>query len=760
MRTELSLREAGTVGSLGVGLAAGLGAFIPFDARAQDPGPVPGDSMTVTLGELSVVGYDGYQPNTLNADLGLSRFPGRVQDTPQAITVVPGEVIRQQQATTLEQALRNVPGITLSSGEGNGGLNGDQFRIRGFQAKNDVYLDGLRDFGVYARDSFNIADVVVIKGPSSETLGLGTAGGAINIVSKRAQLTDFTAVDALGGSGPTARATFDVNRKIDETTAIRITGVAHRQDIQDRDYTKSDRYGIATSIGFGLGTDTTWHLNYLFQRSERTPDYGVPTVQRPGDRYARPITEYGLDRSTSYARATDRDDANVHLLTSLMKWTVAPWLTVTNDTRLSFYSRNFASTTPLCTNTTTAPATFCARDFFVGLNPFVTYSAGGGSAFDQDAWGAQKVTTAVAKFHTGFLRHEVVAGVDVFYQNDNRINFAVAGTRANQRLLTPDPTQAGYALYRNYRSQRVGDGANLAGFFSDRIWLTEQFSLLGGVRVDRFVSTYATTNTTTGLFGSTVTAASTGVSPKGAAIWQPTPDQTYYVTYAKGFSPQGQYVANSTGIEVPNTAALKPEESDLYEIGGKVSVLGGRLGLAAALFRVDKSNSFDIDPVTGGLILGALDAGERRRVDGFEFTATGRLTEEWSLLAGYTHLDGKVLSGANIGRVAPYVPENAFTMWTTYDLTPIMRPLWGLPGKVTIGGGVSFDDGYFPASDNVTRIPGTFSLDALVSYETETYRVAVNAYNLTDELNYAGAFSTRAIPTSGRTVLVSLGTRF
>ncbi|MCB4805567.1 catecholate siderophore receptor [Methylobacterium brachiatum] len=726
---------------------------MPLDVIAQQPAPQDGEPATIALGEISVVGYDGRQPNTLNADLGLSRFPGRVQDTPQAISVVPGEVIRQQQATTLEQALRNVPGVTLSSGEGNGGLNGDQFRIRGFQAKNDVYLDGLRDFGVYARDSFNIADVVVIKGPSSESLGLGTAGGAINIVSKRAQPFDFTSVDVLGGSGPTARGTFDVNRKIDETTAIRITGVANRQDIQDRDYIKSDRYGLAASLGFGLGTDTTWHLNYLFQRSERTPDYGVPVVLRPGDRYAKPITEFGLDRSTSYARATDRDNANVHLATSLMKWTVTDWLTVTNDTRLSFYSRNFISTPSSC-------AGACISGFFGGSNPLIAYTAGGGSAFDQDAWGAQNVTTAIAKFHTGFLRHEVVAGIDAFYQNDDRTNFAVLGTRPTQRLLTPDPRQIGYAYYRNFNSRRVGDGADLAGYFSDRVWLTDQFSLLGGVRVDRFVSSYATTNTTTGLFGSTIMAASTGVSPKGSAIWQPTPDQTYYITYAKGFSPQGQYVANSTGIEIPSTAALKPEETDLYEIGGKVSVLDGRLGLAAALFRVDKSNSFDIDPVTGGLILGALDAGERRRVDGFELTATGRITPDWSILAGYTHLEGKVLSGANVGKVAPYVPENAFTMWTTYDMSAYTRQWWDLPGKITIGGGVSFDDGYFPASDNITRIPGTFSLDTLISYETENYRVAVNAYNLTDELNYAGAFSTRAIPTSGRTVLVSLGTRF
>lgn len=751
------LRDAGGAGALGLSLVTGLGSFLPAAASAQALAPGAGPDMAVTLGELSVAGWGGFQPNTLNADTGLSRLPGRVQDTPQAITVVPGEVIRQQQATTLEQALRNVPGITVSAGEGNGGLNGDQFRIRGFQAKNDVYLDGLRDFGVYARDAFNIGDVVVIKGPTSETLGLGTVGGAVNIASKKALLTDFTAVDGLGGSGPTARGTFDVNRRIDETTAIRITGMVHHQDVQDRDRVKSDRAGVAVSLGFGLGTDTTWYLNYLYQHTDRTPDFGVPTALRPGDRFARPLTEFGLDRSTSYVRPTDRDVADVHLATSLMKWTVAPWLTVTNDTRLAFYDRNFASTSAVCNNT--APST-CARDFFAGGDPFVTYSAGGGLNFDQDAWGAQNVTTALARFHTGFLRHEVVTGLDVFYQNDDRINFSVVGTRPPQRVRTPDPSGAGYALVRNPNNRRVGDGANLGVFFSDRVWLTEQFSLLGGVRVDRFVSTFATTNTTTGLFGPTVTAGSTGISPKGSAIWQPTPEQTYYVTYARGFSPQGQFVTNSTGIEIPNTAALKPEESDLYEIGGKVALLNGRLGLAAALFRVDKSNSFDVDPVTGSLILGALDAGEKRRVEGFEVTATGQLTENWSLLAGYTHLDGTVRSGANRGRVAPYVPTNAFTLWTTYDLSPVMRPLWGLPGRITVGGGVTLDDGYFPASDNITRIPGTFSLDALVSYETDTYRLAVNAYNLTDELNYSAAFSTRAVPTSGRTVLVSAGLRF
>ncbi len=283
MNASFSLRDNVSHTSLGAGIAATLGAFFPVDAGAQD-------ADAISLSTIEVEASRGNEANALNAGTGLSRLPGRVQDIPQTINVVPQEVLEQQNVTTVEQALRNVPGVTLSVGEGNGGLNGDQFRIRGFQAKNDIYVDGLRDFGVYVRDSFNMEDVQVIKGPSSETFGLGTTGGVINSTSKRSFLGSLTAVDGTLGQGPLGRGTFDVNRQIDDTTAIRINGMIHDQDIVDRDNVKSDRWGLASSLGFGLGTDTTWFLNYFHQHTDRTPDYGVPTVQIPRTRRALPVT--------------------------------------------------------------------------------------------------------------------------------------------------------------------------------------------------------------------------------------------------------------------------------------------------------------------------------------------------------------------------------------------------------------------------------------------------------------------------------------
>src|SRR5205085_1201619 len=180
-----------------------------------------------------------------------------VQDTTQAINVVGAEQMKQQAVTSLEGALKNVPGITIAIGEG-GTLAGDQFKIRGFDAKDDVYLDGLRDFGAYARDSFNYEEVQVLKGPSGLMFGRGTTGGAINTLSKTPFLKDRYSVAVEGGNGDHVRGTADLNYAFSDTGAARLNLMVTDTGVVDRDFARSTRWGIAPMIAFGLGTDTQW----------------------------------------------------------------------------------------------------------------------------------------------------------------------------------------------------------------------------------------------------------------------------------------------------------------------------------------------------------------------------------------------------------------------------------------------------------------------------------------------------------------------
>src|SRR5665213_2692885 len=139
-------------------------------------------SAPVQLGPVSVT--DAADTNGLSHAPPLVSMPSTsLQDTPQAVNVIDSATMKQQAVTTLGDALRNVPGITIAIGEG-GTLAGDQFKIRGFDAKDDIYLDGLRDFAAYTRDSFDYEEVQVLKSPSGLMFGRGTGGGAINTVSK------------------------------------------------------------------------------------------------------------------------------------------------------------------------------------------------------------------------------------------------------------------------------------------------------------------------------------------------------------------------------------------------------------------------------------------------------------------------------------------------------------------------------------------------------------------------------------------------
>src|SRR5262249_46189687 len=208
-------------------------------------------------------------------NLGLQRLPEPVQDIPQSITIVPRQIMDEQQANTLRDALRNVTGISITASEA-GGSQGDGFTLRGFSARNDMYLDGVRDQGTYFRDTFNIQNVEVLKGPASIYFGRGSTGGIIHHGRQAPHLAGFhhaTAPQLEGfydgtasaGSGPYFRGTADINQPLGPTMALRLNAMAHHADIVDRDHVKVTRQGFAPTLSLGLGTPTQMNFSYFFQ---------------------------------------------------------------------------------------------------------------------------------------------------------------------------------------------------------------------------------------------------------------------------------------------------------------------------------------------------------------------------------------------------------------------------------------------------------------------------------------------------------------
>ncbi len=745
-------------GASTAGLAMTISS-IPITADAQSVTDNDGDSNEATndstvLQKIAVTGQPS--ANTNAASTGIARMPASVKETPKIINVVPKELIEQQRATTLEQILKNVPGITLSTGEGRGGLNGDQFRIRGLPARGDIYTDGLKDFGAYKRDSFNTDSVQVIKGPSGESFGVGNVGGLINQSTKKARLGTSTSVDQSVGSGSTYRTTVDSNVQVNDTTAIRFNGMFQKGNVPDRDEVKDDRRAIAFDVGMGLGTDTEWHLGYSYLRRDGVPDYGIPMAQGADGIY-RPLTEYGVpgyDSSTSYVRNTDKDVTNTHTISSLFSKELDNGITINNDTRVSIYDRDFSATNPAAVSYTNL------QSLLAGTNVNMSYGAGGGMVYEQRGWAIQNVLSGKGEFEAGGFRHQAIVGLDVSYQDDHRNSGSWTGRVNDQTVLNPSHSMTDGAFVSYDGNTTDGTATNVGLFASDRVWLTDQFSLQGGLRWDYFRSEYESVQ-----WGiAEGSADSRKLSPSISAIWEPTKDYMLYASFARTYRPVGTDIAvssNALATEVPQDGLNgEPERSDTFEIGTKLDFLDGRLGVTGAIFQIDKDNAYTVDPTTGEITNAFSDNGEGRRIRGVELGLSGKITEDWSAHLAYAYLDGEVTSATDsaiIGNDAPGVAHHNVSLWTAYDLPEI----GSLPGKFTVGGGFQYASEYWADSANTAKIPETFSLDAMVAYKQDNFRISLNAYNLTDHVNYESSFSAvRAVPASRRTFTINIGTTF
>ncbi len=688
------------------------------------------------------------------------------EDAPQVINIIDGETLQEQGVSSLEQALRNVPGITTQIGEG-GVMSGDQFFIRGLSAKNDIFTDGLRDFGVFTRDSFNYGQVEVFKGPSASAFGRGAAGGGINTTSKAPFLDTAGNLSASLGDGEYQRITGDWNQQLGDGVAVRIAAMLHHNENTGRDHVYSDRWGVAPSIGFGLDGDTSITLAYLHQYEEKVPDYGIPTVQPTTNDYAVPSPAFGVDPTNYYGFTTDIDETVVDTITTRLRHTINDWVTLTSDLKYGYYQR-YSQYTPVTCNAACATALLDGNEATVP-----TGSVGGPGPYNQDTYGIQNITAVSVTAPLFGLRNEFLAGIDASWQENSRNSYGAYASRDTTKdLLNP---QFGATPVRGSLSNvRDATARDVSLFVNDRMWFTDEWSLNVGLRqawyeIDQTITNVAAA-TCNGVAVGAGFACNTGsntafFTPQVSVMFEPDATQTYYLSYSTSAKPPGVSVANADTIAGPTTPAgigtqdLDPEENTNVELGGRLSLFDSKLQLQGAVFQTKKDNAKESDPL-GNITR----SGDSQEVKGVELGLAGAITDEWSVNASYTFLDTETTDSATtytfrgvtrsvIGNEIAFTPKHAASLWTTYTFT---GDLLGLE----IGGGVTYQDDVWLNVQNTAYAPGYTTLDGMVSYAWDRFRVSLNGYNLSDETYYAQVHGNRVTPGQGRTVIATLGVVF
>src|SRR5688572_17490493 len=251
-------------------------------AQAQSPAPVSVKEEPKTLSKISVEATAAEETPKVDR-VSSPKFTQPLLDTPQTIAVVSKEVLKQQGATTLSQALRNTPGVTFLLGENGNTATGDSIFMRGFDTQGSIFIDGIRDLGTVTRDTFNTEQVEVAKGPAGPDYGRGAASGYVNLASKVPGNDSFNAGSASYGTASNARITGDVNHRIEGTgTAFRLNLMGQNGDVDGRDFIERKGWSVAPSLAFGLEGDTRTYFYLLHTEQDNIPDGGVSTLGLEG----------------------------------------------------------------------------------------------------------------------------------------------------------------------------------------------------------------------------------------------------------------------------------------------------------------------------------------------------------------------------------------------------------------------------------------------------------------------------------------------
>ncbi len=709
--------------------------------------------------------------------LSSNKFTEPILNTARTETVLTQEALEDKNATSLREVMRSTAGVTLGTGEG-GNAFGDRFFIRGFDARNDVFIDGVRDPGVSIRENFDVEQLEILRGPASSFAGRGTAGGALNIVTKEAQSMDFYHFETEGGFNDSLkRGTVDINKAISPVLDVRFNGMVQYGDIAGRDFTTDDRWGAAANVVYHPSTNFKLTANYSHTYLWGIPDFGVPTDQVTRE----PVTEGGLGISRNiFYGAVNRDftKSTQDMGTLDAEWKINDHITLENKFRASKSLLNYIGTIPENPSASGATAPYSSTlTFFSGyvqLNaqsryepvsvindqPQITFrfntgeiehTAIVGGEFSNERIGIQGYSGLTSELTTGPVAFASSgAPIVSVYNPPNNIYGAGAITLAGNPLNYKVDTSAGYLM----------DTANYHDFII----------VNGGVRYDDYHISSAN-NTSSQSAHDGIPSWNVGLAVKPVKI------ASIYFAYATAADPVGDELdaTSSTygGLASTqnSTQIFGPQKSRSYEVGNKWGLFQEHLLATAAVFQTDVTNARETAPANlPGYTSGQIVPNAAYRVRGVDFELAGKITSKWSVMGGLVLMDPKITKSivpTNVGLQLANIAPKSFNLLTKYQLRRHLE----LGGQIVYdsrieGGSLLAANGgiAYPGTPNPTFLPPHWRFDVFVEHRINTFtNLKLTAQNITNKTYYDSLYQSsqpfvRVAP--GRAIYLSLTFHF
>lgn len=632
-------------------------------------------------------------------------------ETPQSISVITADRIRDQGSLTIQDSLRYVAGMR---GEAYGfDSRGDFSLVRGVSPT--IFLDGLQQsVGSYTNtrtDPFTLERIEVLKGPSSMLYGQSSVGGLLSLVSKRPQAEQKNELQLQYGSFDRKQIAFDSTGPLDDDGTLLYRVVAIQRDSQTQvDHTKDNRLLFMPSLTWRPNEQFEWTLMANVQKD----DGGTTSSFLPhrGTVLSAPYGEIGSERFVSEP-GFDEYDTEQKALTSQMAWRVDDTWTLRQNLRWQKSKVSYQ----------TMYGWDLLRGPVLNADNRTVNRVWSISKPEVTIWSADH--QAESRFDTGPLQHTALVGVD--YRHAVTDSRTARGTATPLDLYDPvygtfDPS--GITL-SDVPQQRV---AQQGLYVQDQIRLDKWLATLGlrkdwaDTRVEQ--GTRQKDDAVTGRVGLTY-LFDNGVAP--------------YLSYSESFTP-------IIGLDTVTQQSYKPLEGEQWELGVKYQPVGSNTLLTAAVFDLQEKNRQMPNPANP---LSTIQAGEAR-VKGLELEGLVEMNRSWDLIGTYTYLDSEVVKGpvAQQGKRIASVPEHMASLWSQHRFS-----IAGIPG-FSAGAGVRYVGASWDGTDSL-KTPSTTLFDAMLGYAYQDWSLTLNATNLEDETYYTTCLSRGDCFTGNRRTLTA-----